>query len=847
MSAIEYRASQVEVRHLKTLYQLLAAMTRSKNLEEAYAAALTSLLDATAADRAAILTFDEQGIMQFRAWRGLSRQYREAVTGHTPWEKGAQEAAPIAIPDVHFAPDLADHRHTLQVEGIRALAFIPLSLEKGVFGKFMLYYPEPHQFTEEELSLAQAIAGHVALATEHKRSEAARQEGEQRLQAILDNSAAVIFIKDPQGRYVLVNRQFEELFHVSQSKIEGKTDYEVFPKDVADTLRENDRKVLVSSTSLTFEEQAPLPDGVHTYLSIKFPLKGPGGAVGGVCGIATDITDRKQLEMASIYLAAIVECSDDAIISKDLNGCIISWNKGAERILGYSASEVIGKPISMLAPPERVDEMKKILGRIRLGERVHHFETQRRRKDGEIIDVSITASPIRNAAGEIIGASKIARDITERKRREEERSMLLAREQEARKTAELLIQIGPQLATQLDSEKLAQTATDIATVLTGAEFGAFFRNVVNQQGESYVLYTISGVPPESFSRFPMPRNTDLFGPTFRGESVIRIDDVLRDPRYGTDEPYYWMPKGHLPVRSYLAVPVVSLSGAVLGGLFFGHSTPGKFVETHEAIVKGIAAQAAIALDNSRLFEQSQSTQAELKVSNDELRRVNQDLETFAYSASHDLQEPLRNIAISAQLLERSFGQHMDAESLPFLTNIRTSARRMGDLITDILAFTSLSKGNEESCQRVDAGAVLKRVLEDLQSQIAGSGAVVTADELPTVYIDESRLAQLFLNLISNALKYQNEEAPRVHVTAEVGDEWSVFSVIDNGIGIDMRYSQQIFGVFKRLHGREKYPGSGVGLAICHRIVEQYGGRIWLEKSTLGAGSTFCFTVPVKRP
>ncbi len=845
MSAIESRASETEVRHLKTLYQLLAAMTRSKSLEEVYGAALTSLLDATGADRAAILTFDEQGIMQFRAWHGLSHQYREAVTGHTPWEKGAQEAAPIAISDIHLAADLADHRHTFEAEGIRALAFIPLVLEKGVFGKFMLYYRAPHPFTGEELSMAQAIAGHVALATGHKRSEIARQEGEQRLQAILDNSAAVIFIKDAQGRYILVNRQYEELFHVTQAKIEGKTDYEVFPKDVADGLRENDRRVLASSMPLAFEEQVPLADGVHTYLSIKFSLKGPGGAVGGVCGIATDITDRKRLEMASVYLAAIVECSDDAIISKDLNGCITSWNKGAERILGYSASEVIGKPISMLAPPERADEMKNILSQIRQGEHLHHFETRRRRKDGEIIEVSITASPIRNAAGEIIGASKIARDITERKRREEERGVLLAREQEARKAAELLIQIGPRLAAQLDSEKLAQTATDIATVLTGAEFGAFFRNVVNQRGGSYLLYTISGVPRESFSRFPMPRNTELFGPTLRGEGVIRIDDVLLDPRYDRNDPYYGMPEGHLPVRSYLAVPVVSLSGEVLGALFFGHSTAGKFVESHEAIVKGIAAQAAIALDNSRLFEQSQSTQAELKLSNEELRRVNQDLETFAYSASHDLQEPLRNIAISAQLLERSLGQHMDAESMPFLANIRTSARRMGDLITDILAFTSLSKGNEGSC--VDAGAVLKRVLEDLESQIASSGAVITASDLPMVYIDESRLAQLFLNLISNALKYRNEEAPLVHVTAEVGDEWSAFSVSDNGIGIDMRYSQQIFGVFKRLHGREKYPGSGVGLAICHRIVEQYGGRIWLEKSKPGAGSTFCFTVPVKRP
>lgn len=846
MSAIEYRASETEVRHLKILYQLLATLTRSRSLEDAYEAALASLLEATGADRAAILTFDDDGVMQFRAWRGLSSQYREAVTGHTPWQKGVKDAEPIAIPDIRNAPDLADHRHIFESESVLALAFIPLSLENGVFGKFMLYYREPHGFTGEELSLAQAIANHVALATQHRRSEIARQQGEQRLQAILDNSSAVIFIKDTQGRYVLVNHQYEKLFDVTQEKIEGKTDYEVFPQEVADRLRENDQKVLAAEEPLAFEEQAPLSDGVHTYLSIKFPVQGPNGTVNGVCGIATDITDRKRLEMASVHLAAIVECSDDAIISKDLHGCITSWNQGAERILGYSAGEVMGKPISLIAPPDRVLEMAQILSRIRQGERVHHFETQRRRKDGEIIDVSLTVSPIRDDSGQIIGASKIARDITERKHQEEERAVLLTREQEARKTAELLIQIGPQLATQLDSGKLAQTVTDIATVLTGAEFGAFFRNVVNQHGESYVLYTISGVPRESFSSFPMPRNTALFGPTFHGEGVIRLDDVLQDPRYGKNEPYYGMPKGHLPVRSYMAVPVVSLSGEVLGGLFFGHSVPGKFVQSHEAIVKGIAAQAAIALDNSRLFEESQSAQNELKRSNQELRRVNQDLETFAYSASHDLQEPLRNIAISAQLVERALGKYVDAESRPFLANIRTSARRMGDLITDILAFTSLSKENEGSVQHVDAGVVLKRVLEDMKSQIDESGASVTSDELPMVYIDESRLAQLFLNLIGNALKYRNEEAPLVHISADVGEEWSVLSVSDNGIGIDVRYSQQIFGVFKRLHGREKYPGSGVGLAICQRIVEQYGGRIWLEKSTPGSGSTFSFTVPSRR-
>src|SRR5947209_6377941 len=172
----------------------------------------------------------------------------------------------------------------------------------------------------------------------------------------------------------------------------------------------------------------------------------PDGSIGGVGGIVTDITDRNQLEAAGLHLAAIIESSDDAIISKNLNGVITSWNKGAERIFGYTAAEALGNPVSMLAPSERVNEMPDILSKIRQGLRVEHYETKRRRKDGQVIDVSLTVSPIRSASGQIVGASKIARDITDRKRAEQERAEILSREHEARKTAERLNRVGPRLA-----------------------------------------------------------------------------------------------------------------------------------------------------------------------------------------------------------------------------------------------------------------------------------------------------------------------------------------------------------------------------------------------------------------
>ncbi len=560
---------------------------------------------------------------------------------------------------------------------------------------------------------------------------------------------------------------------------------------------------------------------------------------------AGDISVQKQLETTDLHLAAIVESSNDAIVSKDLDGIITTWNKGAERLFGYTAAEIVGKPVSMLAAPERINEMPQILDKIRRGERIEHYETVRRRKDGQIIHVSLTISPIRDELGRIVGASKIARDIGDRRRVEAERDILLLREQDARKTAELLNRVGPMLAAELDLEKLVQSVTDMATQLVGAEFGSFFHNVVNEAGESYMLYALSGAPREAFAHFPMPRNTQVFGPIFRGEGVLRCQDVTCDPRYGKNPPYHGMPEGHLPVRSYLAAPVISRSGEVLGGLFFGHPMPGKFTDHHEAILIGLAAQAAIAMDNARLFEQAQWVQNELKRSNEELRRANQDLETFAYSASHDLQEPLRTVALSAQLLERRYGEQLQGDARQFLGTIVAGAQRMESLIRDILAYATATRYAEGPAPSIDSGRVLATVLENLKGHIEQAGAIVTSEPLPVVSVHENRLVQLFQNLISNALKYGSKDVPRVHISAIERDGWCVFSVVDNGMGIDKKFAEVIFGLFKRLHSRTEHPGSGIGLAICQRIVEQYGGRIWLENSTPGEGSTFCFALPTR--
>ena len=298
---------------------------------------------------------------------------------------------------------------------------------------------------------------------------------------------------------------------------------------------------------------------------------------------------KMTAEELQAQLAAIVASSDDAIVSKDLNGIVQSWNEGAARIFGYSADEMIGQSITKVIPKDRLDEEQDILARIRRGERFNHFHAIRVRKDGQPIEVSVTVSPIKNAAGVVTGASKIARDVTETNRVIRERTRLY--------------ELGRSMAEKHDVHELVQTITDAATELTGAAFGAFFYNTVNESGEAYMLYTLSGVDRKHFDNFPMPRNTAVFEPTFSGSSTVRSDDITQDPRYGHHAPFNGQPSGHLPVRSYLAVPVFGRDRAVLGGLFFGHADVGVFEERSETIVEAIAGHAGVALENARLHRE----------------------------------------------------------------------------------------------------------------------------------------------------------------------------------------------------------------------------------------------------
>src|SRR5688572_8152484 len=413
-------------------------------------------------------------------------------------------------------------------------------------------------------------------------------------------------------------------------------------------------------------------------------------------------------ELARAHLAAIVDSSEDAIVTKTLEGRITSWNAGAVRVFGYIPEEAIGQPITLIIPHDLRSDETLILEKIRNGQRIEHFETERITKDGRRIHISLTVSPIRDAKGRIIGASKIARDITRRKLVEK------ALEDEAR-ALETLHEVGKIVAGELDLQRLVQAVTDAATRLSGAAFGAFFYNIRSESGELYWLYSLSGAPREAFAQFPMPRNTLLFGETFNGTSVVRSADVTQDPRYGKNEPFHGMPEGHLPVRSYLAVPVASRSGEVIGGLFFGHPQPDVFTARSERLVTGIASQAAVAIDNARLFQSAQqeiaaraSVEAALRESESRFRALAQEREQllesertarseaerlgrlkdeFLATLSHELRTPLNAIQGWSGLLKTPALN--DADRQRGIETIERNARAQAQIINDLMDMSRI--------------------------------------------------------------------------------------------------------------------------------------------------------------
>jgi PAS domain S-box-containing protein len=585
------------------------------------------------------------------------------------------------------------------------------------------------------------------------------------------------------------------------------------------------------------------------------------------------MSDPVQLD-AFEWRQIVDGATDTAIISTNRNGEVISWNLGAERILGWTESEMVGLRLDRVFTPEgqqngefareMADAMSTGLGGGEEGWRV--------RKDGSRFWAVGELTPIRTREGAIAGFIKILRDRTAQRHAEEE-------VRHDRQILEVLNRAGSALAMEIDRHRLVQIVTDAGVELTAAEFGAFFYNVVNEKGESYSLYTISGVPVEAFSKFPMPRNTEVFASTFAGQAILRSSDITKDPRYGHNEPHRGMPEGHLPVRSYLAVPVVSRTGTVWGGLFFGHSATGVFTERAERALVGLSNEAAIAMDNIELsraalkeieerkraeealrqfnatLEQQIAERTEQLRLNEEALRQSQKMEVVGQltgGVAHDFNNLLQIIMGNLDTARRGLSDASPRISRA-LESAANGARRAASLTQRLLAFSRRQPLNPKP---IDVNALVSGMSELLHRTLGEITDVLTVQGagLWRIEADATELESAILNLALNArdampeggrltIETANADIDRAYAVlhAEVlPGQYVAISVSDTGTGMSEDAISRAFEPF--FTTKPVGLGTGLGLSQVYGFVKQSGGHVKIY-SELGQGTCVKIYLP----
>ncbi len=620
--------------------------------------------------------------------------------------------------------------------------------------------------------------------TKRRRAEEEIRKERDKAQKYLDIAGVMFVAIDVDQKITLVNKKCCEVLSCGEQEVIGKNWFDTFiPERVRDEVKAVFKKLMAGEieSAESFENPVLTRRGEERLIAWHNTiLRDEAGNITGTLSSGEDITEHKGTEKRLSLLASIVDSSDDAIIGKTLDGIIVSWNRGAQKIYGYSADEVRGKSISILVPPDHPDESLQLLERIRQGQSIEHYETIHMRKDGKKICASLTISPIKDATGKIIGASTIAWDITDQKRIE-----IALRESEAR------------------FRSITQSATDA---------------IISADSDDNIISWNKGAQT-------------IFGYTEEealGKSLtITIPERYRDAHK----------KGLERVNSTGETRIIGKTVEMVGMRKDGSEFP---LELSLSTWK---------IGTRRLYSgiirdvtERKQTDEKLKQTLAELERSNKDLEQFAYAASHDLQEPLRTVSNFSQLLAKRYKGELDEKADQFIGFIVDGSTRMQEMIDNLLAYSRIST-RAKPFEPTNCETVFDQALTNVKMAIEESAALVTHDPLPTVMADASQMVQLFQNLLSNAIKFRKEK-PRITVSAvQKGNEW-FFSVEDNGIGMAPEFMEHIFKVFQREHTSAEYPGTGVGLAICKKIVERHGGGIWVE-SQVGIGSTFYFTIPVR--
>jgi len=530
---------------------------------------------------------------------------------------------------------------------------------------------------------------------------------------------------------------------------------------------------------------------------------------------------------------AMFENAGVGITRVDLKGVLVDANQTFCNMVGYTRDQLLDRPLSEITHADDYGEGADFRGQLTRG--AMKSATGEKRfvhKDGSIIWVQRTMSIVTDDAGKPQYVISIVENISQRKQVERRQmiehavTLLLA---DARSIAEAIPRVIQIMSETLGYVYGARWVLDPADrVLRCTESWCAADPAV----EEFCRKSTSKIETET------PGNPGGLNRTVWATSApVWIVDVAQETALKRRESAQ-----QAGLRSAFAFPI-PVGGEFYGVMeFFGREVRPRDEKILE-IARTVGHQVGQFIARKQAEAALQEANDQLTVKAQQLSRSNAELEQFAYVASHDLQEPLRMIASYTQLILRRYGDRFDGDAREFMDFIVDGATRMKQLIEDLLAYSRVGT-HGKAFRPTDSGAAVQKALANLRVAIESSTGTVTHDPLPTINADEFQLVQLFQNLIGNALKFKGAETPRVHISVnEQADTWT-FGVKDNGIGIDGEYFDRIFMVFQRLHSRTDYPGTGIGLAICKKVVDRHGGRLWIE-SGVGSGSTFWFTVPKK--
>ncbi len=632
------------------------------------------------------------------------------------------------------------------------------------------------------ISAREATEKHLAQIEGGRRiAEEALRESEERYQMLLDAiEDYAIFMMDPHGQIVSWNAGAERIKGYRADEIMGHNFSCFFPPE--DIERGRPEEVLrMTAASGRHEEQGMRvrKDGSRFLASVTFTALHD--SAGNLRGFSEFSHDLSASEESGAKYRGLLEAAPDAMVVVNQGGEIVLLNVQAEKQFGYRRDELVGQKVKNIIPEGFAERL--VADGLRSAEDAlaqqigTGIELTGRRKNGSEFPIEIMLSPLESTEGILVTAA--IRDISVRKDAEKHLAQMEGRYRG-------LLEAAP------DAMVVVNQAGEIVLLNVQAEkqFGYRRDELVGQK--------VKNIIPEGFAE------------RLLADALRSAEDALAQ-QIGTG---------------------IELNGRRKDGSGFPIEIMLSPLESSE----GILVTAAV-----RDITKRKRAEAHLLQKVEELNRSNEELEQFAYIASHDLQEPLRMVASYTQLLSRRYKGKLDSDADEFISFAVDGASRMERLIKDLLAYSRVGTETKDLLDTSSEEA-LQQALINLRGAVEESGAQVTHDPLPIVVADEMQLIQLFQNLVGNAIKYQNPGIPRVHISAARDSEkrWK-FSVQDNGLGIDSQYFEKIFGMFQRLHKREEFEGTGVGLAICKKIVERHGGSISVE-SQLGHGSTFCFAL-----